>query len=153
MTPIFNKDRQYSKCYRTNQDQLKRKENCMSNKENNETRDKVRVEKSENGVKNSDKNRVFEYVQGAETLYFKFLTSKRVECPSCKRDFKNVISHLRQGQCKVINLEDFSVKFLKYKQDHFEEELKDKQKQWKARSRIKLKNEDPQKVLEDQKRL
>ena len=117
-----------------------------SNIENNETRDKVRVENSENEVKNevknSDENSFFKYVQGAETLYFKFITSKRIECPICKRDFKNVISHLRQGQCKVINLEDFSVKFLKYKQDHFEEELKDKQKQRKAKSRIKLKKVD-----------
>ena len=70
-TPIFNKDRQ---CYRTNQDQLNRNENCKSNKES-----KGRVEKSENGVKNSDENGLFKYVQGAETLHFKFLSSKRVE--------------------------------------------------------------------------
>ena len=98
-TPIFNKDMQYPNGYRTSQDQLKRKENCKSNKDNNETMDKVRVEKSENEVKNevknSDENRLFKYVHGAETLYFKFLTSKRVECPICKRDFKNIISHLR----------------------------------------------------------
>ena len=55
-TPIFNKDRQ---CYRTNQDQLNRNENCKSNKES-----KGRVEKSENGVKNSDENRLFKLYKG-----------------------------------------------------------------------------------------
>ena len=127
-----------------------------SNIENNETRDKVRVENSENEVKNevknSDENSFFKYVQGAETLYFKFITSKRVECPICKRDFKNIISHLKQSKCAVTNLEDFREKFFKYRQDYFKEEFKDKENQWKSKSRIKMKNEDPQKVLDDQKR-
>ena len=57
----------------------------------------------------------FTYEENGKTLNFEFVSDKRVKCPKCRNDFKNILRHLQQSSCKINNIEDLSMSFKKFK--------------------------------------
>jgi hypothetical protein len=85
----------------------------------------------------------FKYKENGKTLSFEIVSDKRVKCPKCRRDFKNILRHLQQSGCKVNNIEDLGMNFKKFK-------IKDDQRRWKAKSIAKQRAENGQKVKDSQ---
>ena len=67
--------------------------------------------------KNADKPegaegvKVFKYKLEGKILNFKFMSHKRVQCPTCSAEFNNILRHLQKSSCRIFNIEDISEKF------------------------------------------
>ena len=97
--------------------------------------------------KNSDKpeeqnqTRIFKYKLDGKILNFLFVSDKRVNCPTCRNDFKNILRHLQQSGCKIPNMDDLSNSFKQFTND---------QNKRKAKSIAKQRAADNQKVKQSQ---
>ena len=62
----------------------------------------------------------FEYIDGiSKAIQFKIFPDKRVCCPLCKKIFKNIIAHLKNGACPLYYVNDLSLKFQKFSMHYF----------------------------------
>ena len=98
--------------------------------------------------------KVFNYQQQGNILNFEFVTDKRIKCPICTNEFKNIMRHLQQSSCGISNMDDFAEKLKQFKNVHLAEQIKEEQRRrkTKSRSRIRQQDIDRLKVLDDQKR-
>ena len=55
--------------------------------------------------------KAFKYMLDGEILDFQFVSEKRVKCPKCKKEYKNILLHLQKSSCKISNLDDLGEKF------------------------------------------
>ena len=90
--------------------------------------------------------KVFKYQQEGNILSFEFTMDKRIKCPNCKKEFKN----LQRSSCEISNIDDLSEKLKQFKKVHFADQLKEDQNKWKAQSRAKQREIDDEKVKDDQ---
>ena len=56
-------------------------------------------------TKKKDQQITFQYKEEGKMFDFEFKTDKRVQCPICKSDYKNILRHLQKTSCKIHNLE------------------------------------------------
>ena len=85
------------------------------------------------------------------SLKFKILTSQEILCPICQLVYKNIYCHVRKGNCKVDNFEEFIGKLKNFMNDKFDD-VKKKQRERKARSRKHLKAIDSERLKNVQAR-
>ena len=102
--------------------------------------------------KKMDKKFTFQYENEGKIIDFEFKTDKRVQCPICKIDYKNILRHLQQSACNIQNQEEFREKFQEFKNNTFAEKIQQNQKDWRRKSLAKKRQENSQKVKDDQKR-
>ena len=95
----------------------------------------------------------FKYLQDGQILDFQFVSEKKVKCPKCKKEYKNILLHLQKSSCRISNLNDLSEKFTEHIKVHLDKERKDDHRKWKANYRAKQRKVDGQKVLDHQNRL
>ena len=81
------------------------------------------------------------------------MSDKRVKCPICRKDFKNILRHLQQSGCKISCIDDISEKFKHFTKVHLAQKNKDDQNRRKDRSRTKQRELDEQKYLDDKRKL
>ena len=81
----------------------------------------------------NDKHGVFKYNLDGKILNFEFISNKRVKCPTCGQDFKNILRHLQGNKCQISNLDDLSKKFQQFRSVHLADEIKDEQNNRKAK--------------------
>ena len=99
------------------------------------------------------KKKTFKHLQDGKILDFQFVSEKRVKCPKCKKEYKNILRHLQKSSCRIADLDDLIEKFKDHKKVHFQQEIKDEQRHWKANSRAKQpKTASSPKELADQNR-
>ena len=86
--------------------------------------------KNENpeGPEQPNKKKAFKYMQDGKILNFQFVSEKRVKCPKCQKDYKNILLHIQRSSCRVSDTADLSEKFQQYTKVHLEQELKDDQR-------------------------
>ena len=41
--------------------------------------------------------KAFQYMQDGKILNFQFMSEKRVQCPKCKKEYKNILLHLQKS--------------------------------------------------------
>ena len=106
-------------------------------------------EKTEQSDKQDKRN--FNYNLDGKNLKFEIISDKRVKCPECKKEFKNILCHLQKSTCRIPNLDDLSEKFQEFKRIHLGQEIKQRQNERKAKSVAKQKKENDQKFKNIQK--
>ena len=47
------------------------------------------------GPEQPNKKKAFKYMQDDKILNFQFVSEKRVKCPKCQKDYKNILLHLQ----------------------------------------------------------
>ena len=53
-------------------------------------------------IKGDDsRDEVFTYKHGRDVLKFQFISNKRVKCPKCGKDFKNILNHMQKSRCQI----------------------------------------------------
>ena len=67
----------------------------------------VGPEQNKENLRNGRQSKVFNYVYESKCLEFEILPNKRILCPICSTDFKNMHQHFLKSSCKVSNIEDF----------------------------------------------
>ena len=92
----------------------------------------------------------FKYQQQGTILNFEFVGEKRIKCPTCKNEFKNIIRHLQQSSCGISNLVEFSEQFKQFSEIHFEKRIKDDLRKRRAKSLAKQREHDKKQVKDDQ---
>ena len=97
-------------------------------------------------------NKQFQYKLENEVLTFKFISDKRVICPKCGNNFKNLLNHVQKSKCKISQFEDLSLKFKQFISNNMTEEIKANQRKWKQESRYRQREQNPQKVKDNQNR-
>jgi hypothetical protein len=109
-------------------------------------------EKNENpqGPEQPNKKKAFQYMQGGKLLNFQFVSEKRVKCPKCQRDYKNILLHLQKSSCSVSDPADLGEKLHQYTKVNLEQEIKDDQRKLKQKSTMKQREVNNQQVLDDQ---
>ena len=100
--------------------------------------------------KQHNENLVFTYKQKGNILNFHFINDKRVKCPTCRNEFKNILRHLQKSRCQIENIDDLSEKLKQFKEIHLAQKKKDDQKKWKAKSIAKQREDNFQQVKDDQ---
>ena len=80
--------------------------------------------------KQSNENKIFKYEQQSKILHFEFMSDKRVRCPTCTNELKNIIRHLQRSGCGISNTDDFSEKFKQFKKVHLAKQIKYEQRKW-----------------------
>jgi hypothetical protein len=98
----------------------------------------------------SNPNRVFKYTHQGKILNFEFMSDKRVRCPICSNEFKNMIRHLQQSGCRISNHDDLTEKFKQFSKVLLANQIKNDQNNWKAKSRAKQREVDDQQIKDDQ---
>ena len=86
-----------------------------------------------------ENKKTFKYKLDGDELNIKFMLNKRVKCPKCRNDFKNIFSHLHRSGCTVSNLEDFREKYKQYTKINLAKEIKEDMRKQKAKSSAKQK--------------
>ena len=81
-----------------------------------------------------NENLVFTYKQEGNILKFHFITDKRVRCPTCTNEYKNILCHLQKSSCQTSNLDDLIEKLQQFKEDKLSQAKKDDQKKRKSRT-------------------
>ena len=76
-------------------------------------------------LKQDNEAKAFQYKQDGNILNFQFVSDKRVKCPTCRNEFKNILRHLQQSGCHISNLVDFSERFKQFTKVHLEKTIKD----------------------------
>jgi hypothetical protein len=110
------------------------------NKEEHILSPDLKNENTEN-LKHHNETKVFHYKQDGNILNFQFVSDKRVKCPTCRKEFKNILRHLQQSGCHISNQVDFSERFKQFTKDHLEEKIRDntekgRQNHWPSRGNI-----------------
>ena len=96
---------------------------------------------------------IFSYKLGEKILNFQFISEKRVKSPGCKKDFKNILGHFKQSkQCGIWDYDDFSENLKLFTKINRSKELKENQRKRKVKSRMHQREDNLQKVLDDQNR-
>ena len=91
-----------------------------------------------NGISSEKKGEQhFEFELDGNVLTFQFVSDKRVSCPRCGDNYKNILNHLQKSKCKVSQIEDLSDKFKQFIKNNMAEEIKNQQRKWKTKSRAK----------------
>ena len=108
--------------------------------------------KNENpeGPEQPNKKKAFQYMEGGKLLNFQFVSEKRVKCPKCQRDYKNILLHLQKSSCRVSDPADLGEKLHQYTKVNLEQEIKDDQRKRKQKSTMKQREVNNQQVLDDQ---
>ena len=97
--------------------------------------------------KQKNENKIFKYEQDGIILNFQFISDKRVKCPICRNEFKNILRHLQKSGCQITNQVDFSERFKHFAEIHQDEnQVKDNQNKRKAKSRAKQREDDGEQV-------
>ena len=126
------------------------------------------------GPSSDTENRVFKYELRGKILNFEFTSEKRIKCALCGTQFKNILRHLQQSKCGLLNRDDLVEKFKEFTKDDANkrkadqntwkaksiakqrkedgQQFKDAQNKMKTKSRAKQREEDPLQVKEDQNR-
>jgi hypothetical protein len=60
----------------------------------------VKNQITEKPIQNNE-NKVFKYEQQGNVLNFQFVSDKRVKCPTCRNDFKNILCHIQRSGCGI----------------------------------------------------
>ena len=150
---IFSKDRKQSQ-----PTTLKRRSARQTNPINmnsNREQNNLKPDPPPNDIESHQKcneNKTFKYRQESSILNFQFMTDKRVKCPTCQKEFKNILRHLQQSGCRISNLVDFSAQFKEFSESHFENQIKDGRKKRQAKWLAKQREHDEKQVKDDQKR-
>ena len=79
----------------------------------------------------------FKYMQNGKILDFQFVSEKRIKCPECKKEYKNILLHIQRSSCIISDPDDLGEKFKEHIRVHFEQEIKDDKKKWREKSRAK----------------
>ena len=87
----LNKEQHGSKSYETENKRTEEK----GNEPNKET---VTI-----GNKDYVNGGIFKYNLDGKVLDFEFMSNKRVKCPRCGQNFKNILRHLQVSRCKISN--------------------------------------------------
>ena len=85
----------------------------------------------------NEKMKCFTYSVNGREFNFAFKESKIVKCAFCLKEFKNILRHIQQSKCAVLNIHDFSTKFKAFTSTVFELERKQNQNDRKQKSRAK----------------
>ena len=56
---------------------------------------------------------------------FQFISEKRIKCPKCKCDFKNILNHIRKSSCSFPDFEDISKLFKQFTKENLDHVTKD----------------------------
>ena len=110
----------------------------------------IRKKETLEGPEQPSKKEAFKYMQDGKILNFQFVSEKRVKCPQCKKEYKNILLHLQKSTCRISDLDDLREKFKEHTKVHFQQEMKEDQRTWKANSRAKQRKVDYQKVVDKQ---
>ena len=94
--------------------------------------------------------KAFKYMVDGTLLNFQFVSEKRVKCPRCQKEYKNILLHLQKSSCISSNLDDLVKKFNEHIKVHLDQKIKDEQRKRKANSRARQREVDNQEVLDDQ---
>ena len=82
-------------------------------------------------LKQCNEHKGFKYEHQGNILNFEFVTDKRIKCPTCKKEFKNIIRHLQQSSCEISNIDDLNENLKQFKKVHLAEQIKEDQIRWK----------------------
>ena len=94
----------------------------------------------------------FIYEAHGKVLSFQFVSDKRVTCPKCGNDFKNILNHIQKSKCQISQFDEFSTKFKEFIKNNMAEEKNAQQRKWNAKFIAKQREVDYQKVKDDQNR-
>ena len=72
-------------------------------------------------------------MQGGKVLDFQFVSEKRIKCPKCEKEYKNILLHMQRSSCRISDLDDLSEKFKEHTKVHFQQEIKDDQNKWRKK--------------------
>ena len=112
----------------------------------------IKIPNQENtGIKNQyNESKVFQYKQDGGILNFQFVSNKRVKCPTCRIEFKNILRHIQQSDCRISNRVDFSERFKQFTKVHLEKQMKDDHRKRQEKSVAKQREDDDQQVKNNQ---
>ena len=95
---------------------MRKKEQDFNSKRKNHKETAQKVNPSKDAEKTEEERKPsFTYTQAGKTLTFEFMSDKRVKCPTCRKDFKNILRHLQQSGCKFKDMEELMQNFKKFK--------------------------------------
>ena len=115
------------------------------------------IQKKENPEKKPFKyqeygEKAFKYMLDSTLLEFQFVSEKRVKCPRCNKEYKNILLHIQKSSCISSNLDDLCEKFKEHIKVNLDQKIKDGQRKRTAKSRAKQQKVAKQEVLDDQNR-
>ena len=100
-----------------------------------ETMEKKKERKKKKKKKKKEKKKAvaietdnFEYDIDGNVLRFKFISDKRVACPKCGKDYKNILNHIQKSTCKISEFNDLSVKFKHFMKINMGDEIREQQR-------------------------
>ena len=87
----------------------------------------------------------FTYKIGKNYKIFYIQPDKKIRCPFCSNNFKVIQCHLKRSPCSVPNLSDFSSRLQNFLSEYFKEDIKQNQRERKAKSNAKIREKDAEK--------